>query len=290
MELTTGVLSEVEATSEGRALRWPLFPFIHNPSRSIRTLDETHVSFSSLSCSVMKIATLLTSFIATIKSLWVDGSPLAGATALWPTDESGKYVIQLEGIRLASTNHGALANLWINDTNGNEIDIVLGFDNAKDYLNYNGNTYLGGAISQYRVISLQRTEGCAGAISGASFQLDLVIANTHPPSETKTHDHLQVIFHLAHQKYLAAQRPQSKPTVFGGHGLWSTSKSPPTEAQRLPTRRFSIYDCDLPLSAQPWIRVCCNNSQSPGLGLWLSSGMYCLTARCKISSSSCAMA
>ncbi|KAI9783830.1 MAG: hypothetical protein M1839_003166 [Geoglossum umbratile] len=110
----------------------------------------------------MNIATFAASLIATIKALWVDGSPFAGVTALWPTDESGKYVIQAEGIRLAFTNHGgALANLWINDTNGNEIDIVLGFDHAKDYLSYGGNTYLGGAIGRY-----------AGVISGASFQLD----------------------------------------------------------------------------------------------------------------------
>jgi aldose 1-epimerase len=98
----------------------------------------------------MKIATFAASLVATIKALWVDGSPFAGVTALWPTDDSGKYVIQAEGIRLAFTNHGgALANLWINDTNGNEIDIVLGFDHAKEYLSYNGNTYLGGAIGQY---------------------------------------------------------------------------------------------------------------------------------------------
>lgn len=98
----------------------------------------------------MKISVFVTSVVATLKSLWEDGSPFAGATALWPTDESGMYVIQSEGIRLAFTNHGgALANLWINDTNGNEIDVVLGFDSAKQYLNYSGNTYLGGAIGQY---------------------------------------------------------------------------------------------------------------------------------------------
>jgi aldose 1-epimerase len=95
----------------------------------------------------MKISAFATATIAALKSLWFGGSPWAGVTALWPTDESGKYIIQAEGIRLAFTNHGgALSNLWINDTNGNEVDIVLGFDHANDYLTYSGNPYLGGAI------------------------------------------------------------------------------------------------------------------------------------------------
>lgn len=95
---------------------------------------------------LQKIAALVKSLVA---ALWAGSSPFGIITALWPTDESGKYVIQSEGIRLAFTNHGgALANLWINDTNGNEVDIVLGFDNATQYLSSIENPYLGGTIGQ----------------------------------------------------------------------------------------------------------------------------------------------
>ncbi|KAH7409667.1 galactose mutarotase-like domain-containing protein [Cadophora sp. MPI-SDFR-AT-0126] len=54
---------------------------------------------------------------------------------------------------------GALANLWINNTFGQEIDIVMGLDNATQYAQYDG--ALGGALGRY-----------AGLISGASFELN----------------------------------------------------------------------------------------------------------------------
>ena len=92
----------------------------------------------------MKIAHIAASIIAAFRS---DSSPFAAITALRPTDDFGKYVIQSEGIRLAFTRHGgALANLWINDTHGNEVDIVLGFDHASEYLDSTRNPFLGGAI------------------------------------------------------------------------------------------------------------------------------------------------
>jgi aldose 1-epimerase len=98
----------------------------------------------------MKITVVVTSLVAAIKSVWFYGSPFAAFTALWPVNEEGKYVIEAEGIRLAFTNHaGALTNLWINDTKGREIDIVLGLDKAEDYLKQSGNPFLGGAIGMY---------------------------------------------------------------------------------------------------------------------------------------------
>jgi aldose 1-epimerase len=52
-------------------------------------------------------------------ALWSGGGLFSAVTALDPTDDSGKYVIQSESICFASTNHGgALANLWIDNTNG----------------------------------------------------------------------------------------------------------------------------------------------------------------------------
>lgn len=97
---------------------------------------------------MVKAMVLVASLAATLKSLWHGGSPFAGYTALWPTNEEGKWVIQAEGIRLAFTNAngGVPTNLWINDTNGNEVDIILGLDDPRDYANYVGQ--LGGTIGE----------------------------------------------------------------------------------------------------------------------------------------------
>jgi hypothetical protein len=76
-----------------------------------------------------------------------DGNPFSIMGSMHATDDSGKYVIESEGIRLAFVKRGgALANLWINDTNCREIDIVLGFDNATQYDTYEGAPTLNGAI------------------------------------------------------------------------------------------------------------------------------------------------
>lgn len=64
-------------------------------------------------------------------------NPFSIMGSIWPANEAGKYVIESEGIRLAFVKTGgALANLWINDTNCHEIDVVLGFDNGTQYETY----------------------------------------------------------------------------------------------------------------------------------------------------------
>lgn len=84
---------------------------------------------------------------AAIKSVWTRGSPFAALTALWPTNEDGKFIIQAEGIRLGFTNHGAaVTNLWLNNTLGEEIDVVLGFDDASHYPLLKSNPVLNGVI------------------------------------------------------------------------------------------------------------------------------------------------
>jgi len=95
---------------------------------------------------MVEVKRVLVSLYATAKALWTGGSPFAGYTAMWPTNEEGKYVIEAEGIKLAFTNHngGAPANLWMKDKNGEEVDILLGLPFAKDYANYTG--LLGGTI------------------------------------------------------------------------------------------------------------------------------------------------
>lgn len=113
------------------------------------------LSFSSVNryrrldkVQMVEIKRVMLSVWATGKALWTGGSPFAGYTAMHPVNEEGKFVIQSRGIRLAFTNlnGGAPTNLWINDTNGNEVDILLGLTHAKDYVNYTG--LLGGTIGQ----------------------------------------------------------------------------------------------------------------------------------------------
>jgi aldose 1-epimerase len=87
---------------------------------------------------------------AAVKSIWTRGSPFAAFSALWPTNPEGKYVIEAEGIRLALTNHGvAPTNLWVNNTHGEEIDIILGLDHANGYPALPYNPFLNGVIGAY---------------------------------------------------------------------------------------------------------------------------------------------
>lgn len=102
-----------------------------------------------ISARITRIATLSISAVAAIRSAWTRGSPFAAATALYPTTEEGKYIIQAEGIRMAFTNYGgAVTNLWLNNSRGEEVDVILGLDQARDYEDYPGNPYLNGAIGK----------------------------------------------------------------------------------------------------------------------------------------------
>lgn len=90
-----------------------------------------------------------TRLLAAARAIWQGGSPFTALTAIWPTNDEGKYVIEAEGIRIAFTNHGAaVSNLWINDTNGNEVDVVLGLDHADMYPQTSLNPYLNGIIGR----------------------------------------------------------------------------------------------------------------------------------------------
>ncbi|KAJ8229359.1 hypothetical protein LV156_007261 [Aspergillus fumigatus] len=106
--------------------------------------------------------------LAAVKSVWTRGSPFAALTALWPTNEEGKFIIQSEGIRLAFTNHGAaLTNLWLNNTHGEEVDVLLGLDDARGYPSLQSNPYLNGVIGRY-----------AGFLSNSSYPVDGTIYPT----------------------------------------------------------------------------------------------------------------
>jgi hypothetical protein len=62
-----------------------------------------------------------------------------------PRDKDGKYTIVSEGIRVQFIPYGAsITNLFINDTNGIERDVVLGYDNASYYAIDKSHPHMGG--------------------------------------------------------------------------------------------------------------------------------------------------
>lgn len=73
-----------------------------------------------------------------------------GGAAVPPPGPDGKYVLESEGIRATFIPYGAsISNLFINDTNGVERDIVLGFDNATYYSVDESHPHLGGVPGRY---------------------------------------------------------------------------------------------------------------------------------------------
>jgi len=85
----------------------------------------------------------LSLFAATAALAQYSTAPSSNST-LGP-DENGKYEISAEGIRGLFIPYGAsITNLFINDTNGIERDIVLGFDNASHYSVDQIHPHLGG--------------------------------------------------------------------------------------------------------------------------------------------------
>lgn len=89
-------------------------------------------------------------------------------------DADGKYEISAEGIRAHFIPYGAsISNLFINDTNGIERDIVLGFDNASHYSVDPFHPHLGGVPGSFapkiiRIGSSKLTGTYQGAMPTAS--------------------------------------------------------------------------------------------------------------------------
>ncbi|KAE9986934.1 hypothetical protein Vi05172_g226 [Venturia inaequalis] len=82
----------------------------------------------------------------------------------------GKYTLEAPGIRAKFIPYGAsISNLFINDTNGVERDIVLGFDNATYYSIDKQHPHLGGVPGRY-----------ANRIKNSSFEIDGVTYNVLP--------------------------------------------------------------------------------------------------------------
>ncbi|KAL5377720.1 hypothetical protein DPSP01_009644 [Paraphaeosphaeria sporulosa] len=84
-------------------------------------------------------------------------------------DADGKYEISAEGIRAQFIPYGAsISNLFINDTNGIERDIVLGFDNASHYSVDRFHPHLGGVPGRYA----NRIKNSTFTIDGVDYHVD----------------------------------------------------------------------------------------------------------------------
>ncbi|OJD31295.1 aldose 1-epimerase [Diplodia corticola] len=97
----------------------------------------------------------------------------AAASLLLPAahaqDADGKYEISAEGIRANFIAYGAsISNLFINDTNGVERDIVLGFDNASYYGIDKLHPHLGGVPGRYA----NRIKNSTFEIDGVTYHVD----------------------------------------------------------------------------------------------------------------------
>ncbi|EON69398.1 hypothetical protein W97_08658 [Coniosporium apollinis CBS 100218] len=106
------------------------------------------------------------------------GQTAGGNYAAGSPDADGKYTIAAEGIRAQFIPYGAsLTNLFINDTNAVERDIVLGYDNASYYSIDQSHPHLGGVPGRY-----------ANRIKNSSFEIDgieyHVLPNEHNNNNT----------------------------------------------------------------------------------------------------------
>jgi aldose 1-epimerase len=67
-----------------------------------------------------------------------------------PVGPDGKYTLVADGIRAQFIPYGAsITNLFVNDSRGVERDIVLGYDNARDYELDRKHYHLGGVPGRY---------------------------------------------------------------------------------------------------------------------------------------------
>jgi len=105
------------------------------------------------------------------------GSGGSNPSATGP-DEDGKYWIYGKGITASFIPYGAsISNLYINDKNGIQRDIVAGFDNASYYGIDKQHPHFGGVPGRY-----------ANRIKNSSFEIDGVTYNVLP-NENPTADH-----------------------------------------------------------------------------------------------------
>ncbi|PMD59573.1 galactose mutarotase-like protein [Hyaloscypha bicolor E] len=100
---------------------------------------------------------------------------IAGSSA--GPDSNGKYVIEGVGIRATFIPYGAsISNLFINDTNGVERDIVTGFDNASYYGIDRQHPHFGGVPGRYA----NRIKNSSFVIDGKTYH---VLPNENPTKD-----------------------------------------------------------------------------------------------------------
>ncbi|PWW79685.1 galactose mutarotase-like protein [Tuber magnatum] len=94
-------------------------------------------------------------------------SPALGAPVIPPPGPDGKYTLTAEGIRAQFIPHAAtITNLFVEDRDGVERDIVVGFDNVSDYV-VNAPGHYGAVPGRY-----------TGRIGNARYTMDGVTYNS----------------------------------------------------------------------------------------------------------------
>jgi len=99
--------------------------------------------------SFCAIALLVSQVFAAKGHIWQSSqgapAPSASLDPPIPRGADGKYTIVSEGIRIQFIPYGAsITNLFINDTNGIERDVVLGYDNSSYYPRDKSHPHMGG--------------------------------------------------------------------------------------------------------------------------------------------------
>ncbi|KAL2133255.1 hypothetical protein VTI74DRAFT_2678 [Chaetomium olivicolor] len=115
--------------------------------------------------------------LPTVVAAWLLHGALATGPRVGNADANGKYWIYGEGIAAAFIPYGAsISNLLINDKNGIQRDLIMGFDNATAYHEDKMHPHLGGVPGRYA----NRIKNSTFSIDGTQYH---VVPNENPTPE-----------------------------------------------------------------------------------------------------------
>jgi len=140
---------------------WPLIAWIPIPHNFLFILN--------LFCGPEHTFAMLVKRTLAAASLLAAAVVAQNSSDVLPPNSDGKYTVSARGIRANFIPYGAsISNLFINDTNGVERDIVLGFDNASYYSIDRQHPHLGGVPGRYA----NRIKNSTFNIDGIDYHVD----------------------------------------------------------------------------------------------------------------------
>jgi hypothetical protein len=144
--------------------RSPWIPLVPTTAASLfpplcarRRFGCSTITFTGLiGAFALSVAIMISTWVLKFATLVVfanagNGNPgYGGGSGVPAPGPDGKYTLWSEGIRAKFIPYGAsISNLFVNDTNGIERDIVLGFDNATYYSIDTSHPHLGSVPGRY---------------------------------------------------------------------------------------------------------------------------------------------